>query len=139
MYVQGFCHFTRNCPNLSTILLEKTIFSDGDISSILQYCPNLRYLQLGEVDMYKGIFDEVLKRAAKYCPLLRTLNLTYRNKCNPEVIDHVLSSCSNIDKLVLGNNCEYSIVDPLLNARDVVTKEGRLHLADSLSQVFVVC
>lgn len=73
--VAEFWLFSQGCPNITTLLLRVTFKKGGAFESTLKYCPNVTYLQLDGKDSNQT--DEVLEGAAMYCPLLRTLNITY--------------------------------------------------------------
>lgn len=133
---RSFQQFSQGCPNLTVLLLHK--FCAQCTIAALQFCPNLRYLEVGEIGFTKA--SEVLESAARYCPLLRTLHLSC---CLPdyypqEVIDEVLGSCTQITKLILTDYYLYSgdeyivtdfeITDPAVRARVTVVREGSLCL-----------
>lgn len=124
--VHEFRQFSKGCPNLGAIIAP--MISIYNARSVLEFCPKLRYLHVG--DIVKS--DEVLKSAAMYCPLLRTLNLTYSKICTPEWINRILRSCPQVDMLVLTDvhlargSCIH-LTNPLISTRVAVTREGPLH------------
>lgn len=132
--VPKFQQFSQGCPNLAVLILNNIDFVEGeDVSSVLKNCPNLQYLQMTGVS--GDMQNEVLKSAAMYCPILRTLNVSDSDDCAPEAIDHVLRSCIHIHNLMLidaEENCAenggYRIADPVISARVAVTRETPLCL-----------
>lgn len=114
--VQGFRSFAVGCPNLSALDLQ-TLHVEGteEPTTVLEFCPNLRYLAVS--NYLKGMEIAILRSAAVNCPLLHTLNLTRASHASAEVIDEVVSACTQLTKLILSYRCDYRISNPLISAR----------------------
>lgn len=66
----GFHHFSQACPNLTSVVL-KDIILEYAVARTFEHSCNLSYLEITSSE----ICSEVLKSAAKYCPLLVTLKV----------------------------------------------------------------
>lgn len=127
----SFITFSHSCPSLAALILNR--FCYQCTLCALENCPNLTYLEIGDIGPAN---DAVMRSAALYCPLLRTLNLSYcsRYYYTPEGIDEVLVGCTQLDTLVLADSHLYSryynkIQDPAVRARVMVLREGNVHLS----------
>ncbi|RHZ81638.1 hypothetical protein Glove_117g277 [Diversispora epigaea] len=88
------------CSRIVYLRLEGLKISDAFISTILQSCPDIRFLIL---DKSKGFTNIPIIEIARYCPKLLYLSLNscicLTNRC----ITEITRSCSKLRHLELGN------------------------------------
>lgn len=125
---QGIRRFTRKCPNLTALSIKKLNASGNkELSACaLEHCALLQHLELCGLENH--LEDELLKSAARYCPLLHTLNMSDCFRCRSDFVDLALRSCTKLCTLVISIYCGYKIRDKMLDKRVTVVEGGYLPL-----------
>lgn len=121
---QGIRQLTKNCPNLTALSLRKLKAPPDGVSSstVLQYCAKLQYLEICELGV-DHLEDAIVKSAAKYCPLLHTLNMNICYTRRPNHLNLLVRSCKQLRTLVICPNWKYKVTDNNLQQRVTVVTE----------------